>query len=282
MAFDRSRLRGLKRLAVYRYLAMPRRALFGGRYVFSSVPGWAKWIFTSREESNFTYDLTDGNLLYLAHMLATVTNTDPLEAARYIEELRTDDALAEYLLEHMRNSEFRSVSDNRIGYSRRLGWYALVRLLKPRVVIETGVDKGLGAVVLCAALRRNIAEGYPGKYYGTDIVPTAGWLLKAPYSDVGKILVGNSIQSLAAFSEDVDLFINDSDHSADYEAREYETILPNMSSTGVILGDNAHVTPKLAEFSLRHRRAFTFFREEPLDHWYPGGGIGISYPAPSR
>jgi predicted O-methyltransferase YrrM len=277
MAFDRSYFRGLKRFAAYRFLAMPRRAVFGGRYVFSSVPAWAKWIFASREESNFTYDLTDGNLLYLAHLLAIVTGADPAEAARYINEVRTDRDLADYLLEHMRNSEFRSVSDNRIGYSRRVGWYALVRLLKPRVVIETGVDKGLGAVVLCAALRRNIAEGHAGKYYGTDIVPTAGWLLKAPYSDVGQILVGDSIESLSALTEEVDLFINDSDHSAEYEAREYETILPKMSARGVILGDNSHVTAKLAEFSLRHRRAFVFFKEQPLRHWYPGGGIGISW-----
>jgi predicted O-methyltransferase YrrM len=279
MAFDRSNFRGLKRFAVYRFLAIPRRAIFGGRYVFSSVPMWAKWIFASREESNFTYDLTEGNLLYLAHILAIATGTDPADAARYIEELRTDQMLADYLLEHMRSSEFRSVSDERIGYSRRVGWYALVRLLKPRVVIETGVDKGLGAAVLCAALRRNIAEGHPGKYYGTDIVPTAGWLLKPPYSDIGQILVGDSIESLNALTEEVDLFINDSDHSADYEAREYETILPKMSPRGVILGDNSHVTPKLAEFSLRHGRAFAFFKEEPLHHWYPGGGIGISYPA---
>ena len=39
-----------------------------------------------------------------------------------------------------------------MGYGRRLGWYALVRALKPRTVVETGADKGLGSCVL-AALR---------------------------------------------------------------------------------------------------------------------------------
>jgi hypothetical protein len=275
--FDRSRLRGLKKFGLYRYVALPRRAVFGARYVLSDVPAWLRWLATSREESNLTYDLTDANRLYLAHILAVVTGKPEAEARHYIEELRGDKELAEHILIQMRQSQFSSVSDNRIGYARRLGWYALVRLLRPRVVVETGVDKGLGATVLCAALLRNRSEGHEGRYFGTDIDITAGWLLTPPYTAVGEILYGDSIESLRNLDETIDLFINDSDHSAEYEAREYETILSRLSREGVILGDNAHVTSKLAEFSSREGRSFLFFREEPANHWYPGAGIGISY-----
>jgi predicted O-methyltransferase YrrM len=278
VAIDRSRLRGLKKSWLYRYIALPRRAFFAGRYVLADVPAWLRWLVTSREESNFTYDLTDANLAYLAHILAVVTGESDAVARAYIEEIRGDRELADHLLARMQGSAFRSVSDNRLGYARRLGWYALVRLTKPRVVVETGVDKGLGATVLCAALLRNRAEGHEGRYYGTDIDPAAGWLLTAPYAAAGEILYGDSIESLDALDASVDLFINDSDHSADYEAREYETILPKLSPRGIILGDNAHVTAKLAEFSSRTGRAFLFFKEDPKDHWYPGAGIGISYP----
>lgn len=277
LAFDRARLRDLKKLAVYRFLAIPRRAVFGGSYLLSGVPNYLKWIFTSREESNFTYDLTDDNIFYLSHILAVVTGQDSEQASAYIDEVRTDTSLANYLLGEMTKSDFQSVSDKRIGYSRRLGWYAMVRLMKPSVVIETGVDKGLGSVLICAALLRNRAEGHFGKFYGTDIIPTAGWLLRAPYSEVGEILYGDSIESLTAFNEEINLFINDSDHSADYEAREYEVILSKLSKNGVIFGDNCHVTTKLAEFSSRNNRRFLFFKEQPKGHWYPGGGIGISY-----
>jgi hypothetical protein len=76
----------------------------------------------------------------------------------------------------------------------------------------------------------------------------------------------------------VDLFINDSDHSAEYEAREYEAIAPLLSENAVILGDNAHVTDKLARFSREQGRNFLMFNERPKDHWYPGAGIGISFP----
>jgi hypothetical protein len=251
--------------------------LFGGSYVFSSVPAWAKWIFTSREESNFTYDLTEGNLLYLSHVIAAITGASVSQARACIDELRNDRELAQHLEARTLESDFRSVADRRIGYGRRLGWYALVRLTKPKVVVETGVDKGLGAAVLCAAVLRNREEGHEGKYYGTDIVPTAGWLLSGKYAAGGEILYGDSIESLTMLDETIDVFINDSDHSADYEAREYETILPKLADNGLILADNAHVTTKLAEFSRDHQRQFLFFQEQPRDHWYPGGGIGISY-----
>ena len=33
-------------------------------------------------------------------------------------------------------------------------------LTKPKIVVETGVDKGLGACVLTAALMKNSEEGY--------------------------------------------------------------------------------------------------------------------------
>jgi hypothetical protein len=170
----------------------------------------------------------------------------------------------------------------RSPFGRRLGWYAVARAIKPRVIIETGVERGHGALLLCAALLRNEKEGFPGRYFGTDINPQAGWLLSDKYAAVGKILVGDSIASLHGISEPVDLFINDSDHSAEYEGREYEVIGPKLSHQAIVLGDNAHVTDKLAIFSRKTGRNFIMFHERPKDHWYPGAGIGISFPNAPR
>jgi hypothetical protein len=142
-------------------------------------------------------------------------------------------------------------------------------------------DKGLGSVLLCAALLRNREEGQPGRYYGTDINPHAGFLFGEPYSSVGELLYGDSIESLKKLSGPIDLFINDSDHSAAYERAEYETIRTQLSDRAIVLGDNSHGNDELATFAELSGRRFLFFREEPLDHWYPGGGIGICYSAPS-
>ena len=76
----------------------------------------------------------------------------------------------------------------------------------------------------------------------------------------------------------IDLFINDSDHLASYEYQEYQTIKNKLSPKALILGDNSHVTNKLLKFSIENDRNFVLFREEPKDHWYPGAGIGISFP----
>ena len=82
----------------------------------------------------------------------------------------------------------------------------------------------------------------------------------------------SSLESL----DNIDLFINDSDHSANYEKAEYELVRSKLSPRAIVLGDNAHVTSELAEFSMLHGRRFVFFSEEPEDHWYKGAGIGIS------
>jgi predicted O-methyltransferase YrrM len=169
-------------------------------------------------------------------------------------------------------------ADLRVDFGRRLGWYAFARVLKPKIIIETGVDKGIGSVLLCSALLKNKEEGFDGRFFGTDINPEAGYLLKGKYAELGKILYGDSIETLSQFNEKIDLFINDSDHSAEYEYREYITIKDKIAENGVILGDNSHTTDKLAIFSNETKRNFLFFREEPSGHWYPGAGIGISFP----
>ena len=75
--------------------------------------------------------------------------------------------------------------------------------------METSVDKGLGACVLTAALIRNSKEGYPGRYYGTEINPEAGYLLQEEYAEFGEILWGDSIESLKKFDKKIDMFIHD-------------------------------------------------------------------------
>ena len=260
-----------------RVARMPFRLWFALSYYRAKIWDIFVWVFRSRELANFTYELTDENLDYLAHTVSVVARCNWADARRYIDEARSDEALHEHVIRETSRSTQRYQADDCCFFGRRLGWYAFVRLLKPRVVVETGVDKGHGAVLLCAALLRNAAEGSPGAYYGTDLNPDAGWLLKDPYSKVGKILYGDSIMSLEAFPGQVDLFINDSDHSADYEFREYQTIHTKLAPGALVLGDNSHVTRMLSKYSREAGRSFLFFKEVPKDHWYPGAGIGISF-----
>jgi predicted O-methyltransferase YrrM len=231
----------------------------------------ARWAHHSRENDNFTFELTEQNLDYLAATISTVTGA-ALETIRsYLREPKAD------LDDYLRVKAAGLPIDHPTEFGRRLGWYAIARAMKPRVIVETGVHQGLGSVLLCAALKRNAGEGTPGKYYGTDINPSAGALLAAPFDQYGKILYGDSIASLQTLDEPIDLFINDSDHSAAYEASEYALVESRLSQKSFVLGDNSHVTDELLKFSARTGRQFLFFKEQPKNHWYPGAGIGISF-----
>jgi hypothetical protein len=235
-------------------------------------------LIATGETHNFTYDLTERNVRYLAETIAVVTGSRPQETVGYIEEAIGDAALNQRFQTAMRTMGDQPLRNLRSPFGRRLGWYAIARATKPKIVVETGVERGHGALLLCAALLRNADEGAPGHYIGTDINRNAGWLLSGKYASIGKILYGDSIESLKTLAETVDLFINDSDHSADYEYDEYKVIAPKLSAKAIVVGDNAHVTDKLALFSRENGRRFIFFKEEPKDHWYPGAGIGISFP----
>ncbi|NJN16545.1 MAG: class I SAM-dependent methyltransferase [Oscillochloris sp.] len=260
-----------------RFLLIFVRARDGFVYLARRLAALFKWLITSRETTNYTYHLDPTNVRYLAALIADVTKTEYRQVMAYIQEIESDTQLRDHILRTTAAYNRSFLADMEVRYARRVGWYALVRIMKPVVVVETGVDKGLGACVLTSALKRNASEGAAGMYYGTDINPQAGYLLTGEYAQYGRILYGDSITTLKQFELPIDMFINDSDHSADYEAAEYRTILPKLSERAIILGDNAHVTDKLLAISLETERQFVYFQEKPHDHWYPGAGIGISF-----
>jgi len=235
------------------------------------------WAFKHTEISNYYYNLTPRNRKDLAFLISLTTGKPLGEVEGYLTEVETDVDIAAALSQFQSSNA--NLRDSNMALARRIGWYAFARALKPEVIVETGVHHGVGSLVLTSAIRRNNTEGFAGKYFGTDIEPSAGKLLEKPFSNVGKILYGDSIESLKKIADSsVDMFINDSDHSAEYEFLEYKTILPKLSKTGIILGDNSHATDSLRKFSEDNGRRFIFFKEEPLDHFYNGAGIGISLP----
>lgn len=260
-----------------RFLNVFPRLYLASQYYNKKYLQIGKWLVTSREDTNYTYALTDENMQYLAAMISVITDKPHQEIYNYMIEGQEDQALREHLLQKIRASKFKNVADERSDFARRLGWYAFVRILKPKVVFETGVDKGHGAVLLCSALKRNKEEGFDGRYFGTDINPHAGYLLDGDYAQYGEILYGDSVESIEQFDQEIDIFINDSDHSADYEYREYQAVKDKLADDAILIGDNAHVTDKLFKFSQETGRKFLFHHEVPKNHWYPGSGVGVAF-----
>jgi hypothetical protein len=83
-----------------------------------------------------------------------------------------------------------------------------------------------------------------------------------------------SLASLQALDERIDVSINDSDQSAEHDARVRGDPC-ELSTAAMIMGDNAHVCDAMGRHSRRHGRTYLCFQEQPLDHWDRGAGIGL-------
>jgi predicted O-methyltransferase YrrM len=257
---------------------IPGRADFALDYIAPVVAGLGRWLLESREVTNFSYDLKPRNQHYLAHFLAGALGVEAGAIKRAFEELRDAPELAAHLANYARHPSISGVCDAAPRFARRIAWYAIVRVVKPRLVVETGIDQGLGSLVLCEALRRNRLEGAEGRYIGLDINPAAGAMVSGEWAGIASIRYGDAIESIGRLDQPVDFYISDSDHSADYEYREYVAMAPHLSRGAPIVADNAHVTDCLCRFAEETGRWFGFFREEPENHWYPGAGLGLSLP----
>jgi hypothetical protein len=234
-----------------------------------------RWSFKHTEFSNYYYDITERNKKDLAFIISHITHTPVVKINEFFEEIGSDQEVEKILMD-FRDSQ-PGLRDSTMKIARRIGWYTFVRVTKPRWVVETGVHHGVGALVICAALSKNYEEGFEGSYLGTDINPLAGQLLRDPFKQFGSVIIGDSLETLQKIDFEIDIFINDSDHTKNYEAREYASIRAKLSQKGIILGDNCEETDELRVFSQKNGRDFIYFKEEPYNHFYTGGGIGISY-----
>ncbi|MEU8390604.1 class I SAM-dependent methyltransferase [Micromonospora sp. NPDC048842] len=276
---DRIKLRrAVARTPLAPIAAFPKRLRTIARHDAKVLRRSARWLLTSREHHNYTYDLTSLSRNHLAWFVSVVCDIPVKQVRAYLGEIESDDTLRQHLLAAIAASDRRGLADKEIRYARRIGWYAIVRATRPTHVVETGVDKGLGSVVLASALLRNAQEGHPGRVTSLDINPEAGYLARvAPWSEVVDLVIGDSIASIGALDRPVDLFLHDSDHSRAHEKREFDAVEPKLAPGAILLTDNVTSTNVLAEHAERTGRRFLAYRESPADHWYPGDGIGVAW-----
>jgi len=238
------------------------------------VSGYVRWLLASREWTNFTFHITGHNLREIVEFAHLLTGA-PREAARgYLDEALSDVDLKRHVARLTASVPFFAFADGEARFGRRLGWYVLVRILKPRVVVESGIDKGLGTCLLAAALQRNHTEGSPGRLYALDLQPGAGWLVQAPYDSAVEFRFGDSHATLRKMREQIDLFVHDSDHSYEHESEEYRIIKEWLSDVALVLSDNAHKSTALMDFAESIDRDYYFCPERPENGFYSANGIG--------
>ena len=179
----------------------------------------------------------------------------------------------------------------RLGLYRH-AQYALVRALKPKAVIETGVLHGLSTLFPLSALERNALDGRDGRMISIDAPSTfedgpsnqdgfvdtlppglgPGWIIPDNLGKRWTLQIGTSQSHLAgAIGEvgDVGFFIHDSEHSETTMLFEFETVWPHLEDGAVLLADNIDVNTAFFDFARDKKRMPHVLPVDP-DHRIPG------------
>lgn len=135
--------------------------------------------------------------------------------------------------------------------------YAMVRLLRPDHVLETGVSSGVSSAHFLLALRRNgrgtlhsidLPTAQRGPRFGVRDSPvalppgrTSGWAVPSSLRTGWDLRVGKSEEVLPRLAEElpsVGLFLHDSLHTPTHLFFELTTVRPKLAPRAIVLADN--------------------------------------------
>jgi predicted O-methyltransferase YrrM len=169
--------------------------------------------------------------------------------------------------------------------------YWIVRRLKPKTILQTGVSNGLSSAFMMLALAKNGAEG---SLHGVDVpaifdpadpmwtrqgavfgfvIPegkTSGWMVPDIYRDRFEVQIGDAkkllpplVDRLAA----VDMFYHDSDHRYNHMMFEFEQAKRKLAPNGVVVADDISWNASLWDFADKYR----------LPSYNYCGSMGVSF-----
>jgi predicted O-methyltransferase YrrM len=153
--------------------------------------------------------------------------------------------------------------------------YAIVRLLKPKIVIETGVAAGISSAYILKALDRNklgrlISIDIEQKEFDGIVLPSdkpVGWLVPNDLRERWTLKIGSSRQLLQPLleKEEVDLFFHDSEHSYENMMFEFEAVWKRLRNGGLIISDN-----------IEFNNSFDVFCHSKDAHFIKLFGLGVA------
>lgn len=230
-----------------------------------------RFVLFDPEPDNFTYELA--NEPDLAAWVETVSRAPRAHVDRLLLEAHADPVLAQRIRSATSRRRWWSKRSPPLG--KRVAWYALARILKPAVIIETGVHDGLGSLVLIRALERNLEQGSAGRLVSFDVNPASGWIVGShPLWELRIQSTREGLQAVLDQCPPLGIFIHDSLHTYENEYYELARAASHLDPDGVLISDNAHGTRALADACERFGLRYSEFRELPQGHFYPGGATG--------
>ncbi len=145
--------------------------------------------------------------------------------------------------------------------------YFVCRFLKPKVVVETGVDYGASSALILQALEDNgtgllysidlpqvvYAAPFQQEYKDLPLPKRAdtGFVVPSVIRQRWKLIIGDAKVELPKLLNEIgqiDFFFHDSMHTYDHMMFEYETAYPFLKSGAIIASDDTHWNSAFDDF----------------------------------
>ena len=231
------------------------------------------YVLWDPEVESFSYEID--NEAELAEFVADLLGIAPSQVSAYIEETRSDRELHERL---RRVTRWQFDVKGRLPIGNRLLWYALVRSLKPELIVETGIYQGLGSLVLLRALEANAREGVEGELLSFDFDPGAGQVVSKRLARRWRKIEGMTGETLipALAGRRVGMMLQDTPHTYENQSFEFGATISHAAERLVMLDSGGGRTRALADICSEHGGTYRHFREQPRDHFFRASGTCVA------
>jgi Methyltransferase domain len=161
--------------------------------------------------------------------------------------------------------------------------YSLVRLIRPDIVLETGVHEGWSAWYTLLAMEENNhgilhsvdlpnqdVELIPGDgHHQREFLPEEkgpGWRVPQSLRARWSLHIGDAKEILPALLPSlgpIDIFVHDSLHTYDHMLFEYRAAWPFLKTGGLLLADDVDLNSSMSDFAQELEHPYTIFNFRP-------------------
>lgn len=198
------------------------------------------------------------SLVYQLHLLVKWLGLDIKRIRALLVEIDRNKCFKDAIKDNLNGENY-----GQIAFPELL--YVLVRIIKPKVIVETGVSAGVSSAYMLQALNDNC----DGKLYSIDFpnyaiieakqVQQTGFVVPSYLRNRWSLMEGMSADILPTLNRNldgIDMFIHDSEHSYDNMKFEYEEVWDNINYGGLLISHDINDNKAFSEFSNNKKKVY--------------------------